>query len=250
MWTVRWSDDGSLSQTWDAHGPWLRFRGVFDVHVVGQHLFVRVRSSPDLVVRGVVDLVVPMLRYEAGALGLHAAAFGGPDGVTLLLGPNGAGKSTLTAVAAAAGRPVLADDCVVVDVRDGIAWASRGVPAMGVSPAVAAALGFVGPAREDDEDDKVDVAIAPDHVAPVATRLRRIVLLGERGHGQDLAEEPVGGATALAEVAEQCHAGLLVPAPLEPLERLGALVDALPVVRARAPEGLDAARDALDRSGW
>jgi hypothetical protein len=248
-WTVRW-DDGSLRQTSDDDGPWFRFRGAFDVHVVDTELVTRVRTGRDLAARGVVDLIVPMLRADEGALPLHAAAFTGPEGATVLLGENGAGKSTLTAIAAASGRRILADDCVVLDTNGGGPVAHRGMPSIGMHPEVAAALGFEGPARPDDEDDKLDVALTPDQRAAEATPVRRIALLGERWHQTGFGEQPVGGGEALAELADQAHAGVDgTPAPTL-LEQLAVLIEAVPVVRARVPDGFEAARAALEASGW
>jgi hypothetical protein len=248
-WTVRW-DDGSLHQTEDDEGPWFRFRGAFDVHLVGHELVTRVRAGRDQAARGVVDLIVPMLRCDDGALPLHAAAFTGPEGATLLLGENGAGKSTLTAIAAASGRRILADDCVVVEVADERAVAHRGVPSIGMHPEVAAALGFEGPARPDDEDDKLDVALSPPQRAEEATAVRRIVFLGDRWHDGSFGEEPVAGGEALAELADQAHVGVDGTSPATLLEQLAALIEAVPVVRARVPEGFEAARAALEASGW
>jgi hypothetical protein len=249
-WTVRWDDDGSLRETEDDEGPWLRFRGAFDVHVVGSDLVTRVRAGHDLAARGVVDLVVPMVRCDEGALALHAAGFAGPAGATLLLGPNGAGKSTLTAIAAAAGRRILADDCVVVDLEGGRAVAHRGVPSIGMTPSVAAALGVTGAPREDDDEDKLDVALTAGQLVDGPVPVQRIVVLGERWDGDTLEAAPVGGGTALAELAEQCHAGVRGTLPAVLLEQLATLVEAVPVVRARVPEGLDVARAALEASGW
>jgi hypothetical protein len=249
-WTVRWDDDGSLRETEDDEGPWLRFRGAFDVHLVGRDLVTRVRAGRELAARGVIDLVVPMLRCDEGAVALHAAAFTGPAGATLLLGPNGAGKSTLTAIAAASGRRILADDCVVVEVDAGRAVAHRGVPAIGMTPPVAEALGFGGTARKDDDEGKLDVALTAAQLVEGPVPLRAVVLLGERWAGEGFHEEPVGGGEALAELAEQCHAGVRGTRPAVLLEQLAALIEAVPVVRARIPEGLAAARAALAASGW
>lgn len=200
-------------------------------------------SAPLLSVRGVKTFYGKIMAL--GGIDLDVA----PGEIVTIIGANGAGKSTLTAVAASAGRPVLADDCVVVDLDDGHARANRGVPSIGVSPEVAAELGLAGPARPGD-GGKLDIGVEPQGRAPISSPLRRIVLLGDRSTGGDLVEEAVGGATALAEVADQSHAGVHRLDPRALLERLGALVDAVPVVRARVPEGLDAARAALDRSGW
>ena len=249
QWTLRW-DDGSLRQTADDEGPWFRFRGAFDVHLVGRDLVTRVRAGRDLAARALVDLIVPMLRADEGALPLHAAAFTGPEGATVLLGPNGAGKSTLTAIAAASGRRILADDCVVLEVDSGRAIAHRGVPSIGMHPEVAAALGFDGPARPDDEDDKLDVALTSEQRAAEATPVRRIVVLGDRWHTAGFGEEPLSGGAALAELADQVHAGVDGTPATALLEQLATLIDAVPVVHARIPDGFDAARSALEASGW
>ncbi len=246
-WELRWTDDGSLSQARDGDATWLRFHGAFDARCDDGDVVVRVRTELPTVIRGIVDLVVPMLRVDEGALGLHAAAFAGRDGATVVLGPNGAGKSTLSALASGLGWPVLADDCVVLEVG-GVPTVARGVPSVGLSPAVAAELGMVG--RRRPGEDKLDVALDGERVAPLQAPVARVVVLGERHQGEGLQPEAVGGATALAELADQCHAGLADPDPAVLLECLGRLVDSVPVLRARVPEGIDPARRALEGSGW
>lgn len=85
---------------------------------------IGVRPVPGVPVRTIrhlfLDSVLPMYLYERGDLVLHGngVVFGGRSGV-LLLGPAMAGKSTATAALCAAGRTLLADDCLRITRHSG-----------------------------------------------------------------------------------------------------------------------------------
>jgi len=62
-----------------------------------------------------LDHVMPLVMSRDGRLVLHASAVAMPAGAVAFVGRAGSGKSTLAAALAAAGFPLLTDDCLVVD---------------------------------------------------------------------------------------------------------------------------------------
>ena len=88
-----------------------------------------------------IDQVLPQWLSHTGRLVLHASAVQAPFGAIAFLGRTGTGKSTLAASFAASGSPLLADDAVVVESRNGKAVALVAYPGVRIWPDVLAALG-------------------------------------------------------------------------------------------------------------
>ena len=78
-----------------------------------------------------VDDVMPaLLAMEEPCCVFHSAAVVVPEGAVLIAGDSGMGKSTLAASFALNGFAILSDDCVVVDMADGIFVAQPSYPSV------------------------------------------------------------------------------------------------------------------------
>lgn len=76
------------------------------------------RKTPSYTLRHLLlDQVLPLWLNYRGNEVLHGAAVATPYGACAFVGPTGSGKSTLAASFLSSGYSVLADDCVVLDVR-------------------------------------------------------------------------------------------------------------------------------------
>jgi hypothetical protein len=82
--------------------------------------YPRGSASLEAIRQLLVGHVVPLLFAEEGCLALHASAVQTPDGVVAFVAPSGGGKSTIALALAAAGCPIVGDDCLIVDVKDGV----------------------------------------------------------------------------------------------------------------------------------
>jgi serine kinase of HPr protein (carbohydrate metabolism regulator) len=75
-------------------------------------------TSLDAVRQLLVAQVVPLLLSHERRLVLHASAVETGAGTIAFIGPSGRGKSTLAAAFAERGHPVVADDCLLIDVNE------------------------------------------------------------------------------------------------------------------------------------
>ncbi|MGH9144931.1 MAG: hypothetical protein ACRD2I_27660 [Vicinamibacterales bacterium] len=64
--------------------------------------------------------VMPLVFAEQGTLSLHASVVHTAKGALAFVAQTGAGKSTIALALGARGCPILADDCAIVDVVDGV----------------------------------------------------------------------------------------------------------------------------------
>jgi hypothetical protein len=88
-----------------------------------------------------LDQVLPLVLTIRGRKALHASAVLTPAGVCALTGPTGTGKSTLAASLLRADNPVLSDDCLVLEARDGQILATPAYPGLRLREDTLKALG-------------------------------------------------------------------------------------------------------------
>lgn len=106
-----------------ADGYLIRFRALADFFVDdnGQEIIGTAEpgTSTDTLRHLLLDQVFPLVLNLRGQDALHATAVVTPHGVCAFTGATGTGKSTLAASFAQAGYPVVSDDCLVIEERDG-----------------------------------------------------------------------------------------------------------------------------------
>ena len=120
-WFHRWRNPGeapTLSFSRCADGYLLRFHGRadFSIDFVKRTITGWRRGAATLTTLRhlLIDQIMPLV-FSRDRLVLHASAVATPSGAAAFVGFTGAGKSTLAASLAAAGFPILADDCLVVE---------------------------------------------------------------------------------------------------------------------------------------
>jgi hypothetical protein len=74
--------------------------------------------------------VAPLLLGAPGRLVLHASAVAVGQGAIAFVAPSGRGKSTLAASFAAEGHPLIADDCLVLDLEEDRLMTTPAMPSM------------------------------------------------------------------------------------------------------------------------
>ncbi len=104
-----WSGERSTYQL-------VRFPGQADCLIDGRRVQVTPADGlqPGELDRLLLSQLLPRLMSSRGRLVLHASAVTAAGGAIGFLGPSGAGKSTLSAYLASTGKPILADDCLVI----------------------------------------------------------------------------------------------------------------------------------------
>jgi hypothetical protein len=168
-----------------------------------------------------VSSVIPLFAAERGDVVLHASATVADAGAVLFCGPSGRGKSTLAYLLAQAGRPMLAEDGVVVTVEHGTALAWPGPLGARIAGPSGAKATVVPPGGEN--------ALAPTPVVAV-------VALAERGSLPPGPRrlDPADAMPAL--VASLMHSGLdALGGAFAGAARLAALA---PVYRCAMPDDL------------
>ena len=83
--------------------------------------------------RALVTEVLPAISVMRGDEALHAAAVDSPDGVVAIMAPSGAGKSTLAVELLRRGRPLFADDVLILEQIEGAVRAHPGSPHMNLA---------------------------------------------------------------------------------------------------------------------
>jgi hypothetical protein len=173
----------------------------------------------------VVDHVLPRIAADSGLV-LHAAAVVGADGrtATLVVGPSGAGKSTLVVEWCRAGRPLLGDDTIRMDGATAMpSWVG---PRLWPSACVALGLAEEAGRAEGGRSTKRRLGAADGIVlAERPAEVTKIVLLGAPSSSR---------LQAVRLLAEQTlNLGVFDPVLL--LDRITALVNAVPQIEAREP---------------
>jgi hypothetical protein len=183
--------------------------------------------------------VIPLLAAERGGLALHASANMIGSRALVICGVTGRGKSTLSAALAAAGHPLLAEDGVVVQRRDGEPLVWPGMSGALITDGVAAAIGVANRGREDADHRGrrlVELAAAGGP-APVGA----VAILSER-RGDRVGLERLGAAKAHRELLTQVLSGGRVG--VDSFASAARLAEAVPVVFARVPDRPDAVPEA------
>lgn len=83
--------------------------------------------------RALITKVLPAISVMRGYEALHAAAVDSPEGVVAIMAPSGAGKSTLAVELLRRGRPLFADDVLVLEQTEGAVRAHPGSPHMNLA---------------------------------------------------------------------------------------------------------------------
>lgn len=192
-------------------------------------------------------LLGPVLGFSLrmrGATCLHASAVEAGGKSLVLAGPAGAGKSTTAAAFARAGFRVLCDDVLpLVSRADGRFEVQPSYPQLRLWPDAAGALFGHEDAlpRLTPGWDKryLDLAAGEGGFRTDPVPLGAVFLLAEREAG--LAEPrlaPLRGGAAVLELVANVYMGYLpdAAARARDLERLAALVRAVPVTRVTPPE--------------
>jgi hypothetical protein len=151
-WIHRWRRaDGRvwISLGSGRDGYLLRFTSLADFLLSsdGARILGRPRPhvSPATIRHLLLDQVLPMVLAHRGSLALHASAVRVRSGVVAFVGKSGSGKSTLCASLTRVGRPLLADDCLVIEEQQGRAMAVPSYPGLRLRPDVLRALWHDGP---------------------------------------------------------------------------------------------------------
>jgi hypothetical protein len=190
-----------------------------------------------------VDQVLPRVLTHRGRLVIHAGCVATPRGAIGFLGDSGAGKSTLCAEFARAGHPLLGDDGILVRGTAASGYEALATyPGLRLLPAPLTHLfderTGAAPVAHYTEKRRLDRDSGGFTLAAGAEPLRALYLLGV-GPTVEVAPLPEREAfMALVRASFQLHLddqersrGLF--------ERLGALLDAVPVRRLSYPRDLD-----------
>ena len=152
-WFHQWTSPNG--ETWLAFarlGPdyLLRFCELADFVVSVEGSYIRCFPKEDTPLETVrhllLDQVIPLILSRQGKLVLHASAVATPRGAIAFLGATGRGKSTLAAAFARDGFPVLSDDCLPIEERNGVLFAKPSYSGLRLWPDSVSAL-FDGDAK-------------------------------------------------------------------------------------------------------
>ncbi len=187
QWYHRWR--GPDGRDWArfgrvADGYLVRFPRLADFRISSRAVEVRCAPRPGVAAEVWRHLflhqVLPLVLGQHGYLVLHASAVATPAGAVAFLGGAGRGKSTLAASFWAAGYPLLADDCLRIDLRSSALVAMPSYPAVRLSPEGLRALGLRQATARACGRSKVLVASVGGRrlFADAPIRLARMYVLG------------------------------------------------------------------------
>ena len=207
--------DATVSDEWcrveAGDGCWvLEFPGYATFVVERDPVVVRYHphegTAPETLRHLLLDDVLPRALSLTGAFVLHGSAVVTDGGALVLLGVSGTGKSTLAAAFARSGRPLLADDGVIVR-RTATGWlATSSYPGMRLYPQSVAAIGglrVVGPVSEYTTKLRYGTATLPTQAEP--HRLGGLLSLQRppADHPARLAVEELGPTVKVKHLLEQ-----------------------------------------------
>lgn len=137
QWLMSWTlptGERWLSVAKDAGGYLLQFPELADFSVDADGREIVCLPEPELPPHTMrhllLDQVLPLVLTIHGRKALHASAVLTPRGVCAFTGPTGTGKSTLAASLLRTGYPVLSDDCLVLEAKDGQVLATPAYPGL------------------------------------------------------------------------------------------------------------------------
>ena len=191
-WEFSWGIDGSQPEMLLSHVPGpplsfrLRFPGQCDFLINAATGRIGIEAvegiSAETIEHLLLDQALPRVIAQQGNLVVHASCVAISGEAVLFVGRSGWGKSTLAALFHRMGHPSLCDDCTVLDVRSGSAWAIPAYPGLRLyddsveqafeeRPKVSAV---------SDYSCKRRIALTTsENSAGQALRLRRIFVLGD-----------------------------------------------------------------------
>jgi len=161
------------------------------------------RSLPDaeaVAINWKNDVLAAALRLNRHLIALHGAALLTPAGPILLAGVSGSGKTTLSALLNASGWPLVADDILLLDTRDGDV---TGLPfAFAVKPESWSALSSAfarlkNVAPRTRPDGRVVRYLTPKSVATSPVRSVSHIIFPRFQIGEDTTWRPVTRSRAL-----------------------------------------------------
>lgn len=191
--------------------------------------------------RVLMNRILPNVSIAHGNEALHACALETELGVVAIAAPSGTGKSTLAAELMRRGRPLFADDVLVLSRAGGVVEAQAATPHMNIS----ADAGDPSDLGETLADLAGESWLAVHGATSGSRRLAAVVIL-ERGPGLAVATEPLHGtplvlapymlglpddegrdATRFALYADLAESARLIGLSGGPGDRPAALADAL-----------------------
>ena len=192
-------------------------------------------------------LVLALWLERAGIPCLHGSAVEVDGGAVVVLATRRGGKSTTAAAFTAAGHPLLTDDLVALEPRDGAVLVRPGYPELRLWPEQVTALGL-DPAvlpRMRSDVAKVRVPVGGAGIGGLASApvpLRRIYLPDRGAPDAPMRLEPLAPPAALVELVRHSF----LPGEVERfgwqprrLPVLAAVVAQARVARLRYPSGLE-----------
>jgi hypothetical protein len=215
---VKWFHQWPLLEVAGDEEPWLRFGkradeyfirfpGLADFLISVDGAYIRCHPAGDIphetLRHLLLDSILPLALSRGNKTVLHAGAIALPEWNTavIFIGESGLGKSTLTLSFAKSGFPLLTDDCLLIEERDGMLFGFPSYPGLRVWPDVA------------DEFFPPETQLAP--FAHYSEKKR--VVLGQVALPYSQAPLPICGAFFLApEKAEET--GLINVTPVSPRE--------------------------------
>lgn len=249
-WDHHWRDPGgcvTLSCARDGDGYRLGMPGLATFVIDGRARTISCTAPPDLppatLEHLVIDQVLPRVLTHRGRLVLHAGCVLAGEGAIAFLGESGSGKSTLCGAFARARDPILGDDGIVVRPAPGSGFEALATyPGLRLLPGPLASL-FDGPRptrplAHGHPKRRVDRDAAGVAMAEGPARLRALYVL-DAGPRIELA--PLAGRDAFVTLVRSCFPMHLDDArrSRDLFDRIGALIDAVPVRRLSYPREYD-----------
>lgn len=245
-WDHHWrtpAGDVALSCSRDGERYRLGVRELATFVIEGRAGTITCRAHPDLpsatLEHLVIDQILPRVLTHRGRLVLHAGCVVAPDGAIAFLGESGSGKSTLCGAFARAGDPIVGDDGIVVRRTHGGGFDVLATyPGLRLLPGPLRSLfgdsGATIPMAHDTPKRRMPRAGSGISMAAGPVPLRAVYLL-ETGPRIEIGR--VAGPEAFVGIVRSCFPLHLddEERSRELFERIGALLDRVPVRRLSYP---------------